>query len=370
MSTYLKILGVTALFLFSLSGSSIAADLNFDLGGNLETKLRYTGKSDITDDSSDSTITLSASTVEIGLETQIGDLATGSIVFLTEDIGDEDAGDDAGEAVLIDEATITLKKEGKPMYAVLGSRTQPFGAFYSHTINDPLTQDLYEIGEAGITIGAEFSKGDVSITLYRGQGHRDHLLGSGHYGVGDLDADGADDIDWMAMTDGVVSADSIILSAQFSIIEALNFGISYSNEKGEDASNSTFGVNLDFTKSKFAFELEYIMALSRDKYAGVTKEYKEKAASVGIAFAASDALEIAGRYEFFDDASLVDGENGWAINTIIVLGVNYTISSDEESGTDIYTAAEFRSFSYDVDSSLSTRADSNSEFTVVLGIDF
>ena len=84
--------------------------------------------------------------------------------------------------MVVDEATITFEQEdGFPLYAVIGKRTQPFGAFYERLVTDPPAKDAYEANQVGITVGYK-SKAwwglDASFTAYRQEELMDHFFGS------------------------------------------------------------------------------------------------------------------------------------------------------------------------------------------------
>lgn len=136
------------------------------------------------DANSDSTSDLFASTIELGVEARVNESTTANIIVKAEDIGkyeDDGSGNNTNNAArsdndekpFIDEAFITIFNQAKcPFYAVLGKRGQPFGQLFTHTINDPITKDAYEIATTGATVGyapADFFDLDASLTVYKGE---------------------------------------------------------------------------------------------------------------------------------------------------------------------------------------------------------
>jgi hypothetical protein len=104
--------------------------------GGIELDFSYADDSDIGDNTvNDSTSDLDIGTVELGLEVAFHEYVTGFFLLKGEGLDTDD------DRVFWDEATITIQKEGFPIYFVGGKRGQPFGVFESHLINDPITQD-------------------------------------------------------------------------------------------------------------------------------------------------------------------------------------------------------------------------------------
>ena len=149
------------------------------LSGTIELDYSCADDSNIGDNTvNDSTSELDIGTAELGVEVAFHEYVTGNFVLKGENLGSDD------DRVFWDEASITLQKDGFPFYFVGGHRGQPFGLFESHLINDPLTQDLYEIVRPGATLG--FAPGflglDISGTVYKGEELMAHML-DGAYGL-------------------------------------------------------------------------------------------------------------------------------------------------------------------------------------------
>ena len=143
---------------------------NIIFSGCIELDYSYTDPSDVGDKDSDSTSNLDLGTVEFGAEVKFHEWVTGNFLLKGEDLDDDDR-------VFWDEATITIQKEGFPLYFVGGERGQPFGVFNTHTINDPITQDCYEICRSGATLGFTYDPVglDISATVYKGEVLMAHL---------------------------------------------------------------------------------------------------------------------------------------------------------------------------------------------------
>ena len=76
--------------------------------------------------------------------------------------------------------------------------------------------------------------------------------------------------------------------------------LSQSLEPGDGRRNRSVGGALALNFWKFSLDAEYITALTREKGEN-EEENKESAVVVGIAFDLLDSLELATRYEVFDD---------------------------------------------------------------------
>ena len=92
------------------------------------------------EDSSD----LSLATVELGIEGEVSEHVSGSLLLLYED----------GEDLVFDEAFLTLSGgEDMPIYLKAGELYVPFGSFESNMISDPLTLEIGETRETALEVG-------------------------------------------------------------------------------------------------------------------------------------------------------------------------------------------------------------------------
>jgi len=250
------------------------------------------GKSD--DDSSDITL----ATVELGVDVDITKHVKGHVLFLWEE--------DDTEPVDVDEGFITLNgADVVPLYLNVGKLYVPFGNFESHFISDPLTLELGETRESALTVGCVNEWMDVSVSAFNG----------------DIDETGEDN-----------HIESYVAAASFSVPEELisNFGIkagvSYiSNiadsdslqDEDDDGNEIIIGSEVkDYVEGlsaflsisymdKLFFEFEYLGALDEFEAGELLfddgKEFQPETWNFELAYAATDRLEVAVKYEGGDD---------------------------------------------------------------------
>jgi|GEM_PF-276273 len=354
------------------------------LSGLLEGEYRWKKYRDISNKNSDSTSDLYIRRLELGLEAEITDWIKAKGVLNSEWIGDQVNNGD--EKITVDQATITLQKEGFPLYLVLGKRAQPFGVFENHLVTDPMTQDAYETKKTGVSLGVTGPLDiDVSATVYKGEVQMDHLVGSGLIEVTRTGtATDADDVN------------SYILSASISPVkDHLKFFASYLSEPGRGSRNTTGSLGLSAGIpgfDGFRLDAEYMKALKRETYTGLTEAFKESVFSVTAAYTFNgdrhediggaklenvlahileEPIELALRYERFDDDGLAEKNSSWSAKNRYSGGIRYSFYKDEEKGLAAYLATEYRYTGYRLHSSLKdTRADNNKEFLVRLGVAF
>ncbi len=351
------------------------------ISGSIYGEYRWMKHRDITDPETDSTSDLYLRKVELATEVSLTHWAEASVVLNSEWIGDDiNQGD---EKVAVDEATLTLRGEGFPLYLVLGKRTQPFGVYENHLITDPMTQDAYETKRVGITAGYTGAMGlDLSVTFYKGEEQMNHLFESGLFE------------DTLQRTGDKASDDvgSFILSVSVTPIEeTLTVFGSYLSEPGWGRRNETLSGGFSLTPSfpeGLRLDAEYMKALKREEYPGAGRQYKEAVFSVTAAYEfvlrkrettggglfaerkahlISEPLEVALRYEYFDDDGLSDDLGIWTVKSRYSLGGRYSFYNDETSGLNAFVAGEFRR------TELRTHADmkdSNDEVYLRVGVDF
>lgn len=351
------------------------------ISGSIYGEYRWMRHRDITEPDTDSTSDLYLRKVELGTEVSLTDWAEASVVLNSEWIGDDI--NQGNEKVTVDEATLTLKGEGFPLYLVLGKRTQPFGVFENHLITDPMTQDAYETKRPGITLGVEGPRGlDVSLTVYKGEEQMNHLFESGLFEdtlqrVGDKASD---------------DVGSFILSVSVTPIEeTLTVFGSYLSEPGWGRRNETLSGGFSLSPSfpeGLRLDAEYMKALKREEYPKASRQYKEAVFSVTAAYEfvlrkresiggglfaerrahlISEPLEVALRYEHFDDDGLGDDMDIWTVKDRYSVGARYSFYNDETSGLNAFVAGEYRRTELRTDSDMK---DSNDEFYLRVGVDF
>jgi hypothetical protein len=243
-------------------------------------------------DSSDITL----ATVELGVDVDIVKHVKGHVLFLWEE--------DDTEEVVVDEGFITLDGEDVvPLYLNVGKLYVPFGNFESHFISDPLTLELGETRESALTVGYVNEWMDLSVSTFNG----------------DIDEIGEDN-----------HIESYVAGASFSVPkEAIsNFGIragiSYiSNIADTDGLGDTITEDAEGNKyvedyveglsvflsisfmDKLFLECEYLGALDEFEAGELSfdggNKFQPKTWNFELAYAATDRLEVAVKYEGGDD---------------------------------------------------------------------
>jgi len=278
------------------------------ISGVLELDFSYRDPSDLNDADSDSSSEFDIGTAELALEVKFHEWVTGNVTLKGETL-------DENDRVFWDEAAITVQKEGFPLYFVGGKRTQPFGVFNSRFINDPLTQDCYEIVKTGATIGLTRAVGglDVSATIYKGEVLADKVseAACGWTRDPDPNPDPTDDVN------------SYIVNLSLAPLEGLSLSAYFDSEPGQQGRNNTMGGSITYQAGMVAFDAEYITAVARELHMTDGREYKESAWFASVACQVMDPLEIALRYEAFDDD--MEGDQDGHLENRYSLGANYTL---------------------------------------------
>lgn len=292
---------------------------NITIRGAVEVDYQFRDHRNRNDANSDSTSDLYASTVELGVEARINESTKANILFKLEDIdkstnaANNNDGTDPDNP-FIDEAFITIFNQAKcPFYAMLGKRAQPFGQLYTHTISDPITNNAYEIVTTGATLGyapADLFGLDASLTVYKGEKLMGQVVGLGSNPGRNGSHVETDDVS------------SYIASLSAKPIEALTVGVAFDSEPGDYSRNETLNLFAEFAMADFTVDAEYFTATKREKLAD-NNAYKEKAWVLGVAYQIMERLELALRYENFDDDGSVDADGDF--DHTIVFGANYDL---------------------------------------------
>ena len=295
---------------------------NITISGAVEVDYRFRDHRDRTASDSDSTSDLYASTVELGIEARINEATTANILFKLEDIDKSTNGPNNDDGTdpdnpFIDEAYITIFNPEKcPFYTILGKRAQPFGQLYTHTISDPITKDAYEISTTGATVGyapADFFGLDASLTVYKGEKVMDQV---GAIGSGPARNNSAG----YAATDDV---SSYIARLSVTPMEALTIGVAFDSEPGDNNRNETLNAFAELSIADVTVDAEYFGATKRETYLADNKDYKENAWVLGAAYQIMERLELALRYEHFDNDRSADTSGDF--DRAIVFGANYDL---------------------------------------------
>jgi len=341
-------------------GSLAGIQDNVTISGKIDVDYQYLDHRDRDTKTSDGTSDLYVSTVELGIEALINESTTANIIFKAEDIDKSDNADNNDvtgnpERVSVDEATITIFNQEKcPFYAVLGKRGQPFGNFFTHTISDPITKTAYEIATTGVTVGyapADLYDLDLSFTVYKGEKVMDQVTEIGSAPGRNTSHTAADKTD---------DVQSYIASLSIQPLEGLTIGTAFNSEPGYDSKNNTVNAFAEFSLAGFTFDCEYFGAVKREKFSD-NKTYKEKAWTAGLAYQVMEPLEIAARYETFDNDRNTDLNED--IDYTLAVGANYELFDN------VTLMGEYRKLQEKATAGSSYEKTAN-EYNLRLGIEF
>ena len=279
------------------------------LHGFIKFNFDYIDPSDTEDEDSGSTLELYLAEVALALRVIFNEWVKTEIVVNAEDLG---KGDET-EEINLDEAIVTLESPWMPMYFIGGKTVLPFGVFEDRMISGTITEDLYEIDDWGVTLGfaPDFYGLDVSVSVYEGQDIIENLkdFGLHEFSPGREKEDGVD---------------SFIANVTLEPIEELlSVAAFYENEPGDGDRNQSLGGAVTLNVWKFFFDAEYITALEREKGAN-GEENKEHAWFVALAFQPFEKLELATRYENFNDDVSADQDE--ILDYRYSAGLNYSFS--------------------------------------------
>jgi hypothetical protein len=277
------------------------------LNGGVEFNYEYLDVEDIGDENSDSSSDFFMSTAELALRVFFNDWSKTKIVVAAEDVGQQ--GEDG--KIRLDEAILTLKGIGVPLYFIGGKTVMPFGVFEDHLIEGTLAEDLYEIDEWGATLGInpDFYGLDLSFSVYKDPQVIENLQNE-------------DTHEWRPGRQKEDRFRSYIANVTLEPIEdTLTLSAFYNSEPGDGNRNQSIGGAFTLNYWKFTLDAEYITALTREKGEN-EEENKESARVVGLAFDLLDSLQLATRYEAFSDDT--SGDQDEVLDYRIVAGFNYS----------------------------------------------
>ena len=282
-------------------------------------------------DSSD----IALATAEIVIGAAINENVSAEVVLLFEEDDTE---------FTVDTGTVTIEAaEGLSVTA--GVMTLPFGMFNSHFISDPQTLELGETAQSALMVSYGIDMVDISLGLFNG----------------DVDKVGKDNkIDDLFAAVNINPAEGISLGASY-ISDIADTDADITGEADIDAGGTGFvtdivaGYSAYFSGSfgPVSVEAEYLAAANDDlDLDGDGNGDQPVTFNVELAYAVSDALEVAARYEgneeYFD---LPETQYGLALayglheNTTISLeyltGEYDNLASDEVSSVTAQLTVEF-----------------------------
>jgi hypothetical protein len=252
-----------------------------------------------------------------------------------------------------------------------------------------MTQDAYETNRVGITVAYSGPMGiELSATAYKGEEMMTHFFESGLFDAGTVARQAEEKSDDLS---------SFILAGSITPLDGpLTVSASYLSEPGFGDRNATASVaahlETEALKGVLRADGEYMKAVSREKYIGFDREFKESVVSVTLAYefllsrrkvsgwtlfsgektrVVEQPLVIAARYEHFDDDGLSGASQTSTVKDRYGAGANYAFFRDAESGLTAYVAGEYRHTEYRVPGSQeNVAADSNEEAFGRIGVSF
>jgi hypothetical protein len=354
------------------------------ISGVLNIDTRWMKQGDFTDSTSGSSTDLYIRKIEAALEGDFADWISVTAVLNSEWL--QDPLNQGDEKIAVDEAHVDVNIPNTPLFLAAGKKDVPFGLFENYLITDPMTMDAYETNKVGLTAGLNGPlDSSLALSLYKGTEQMDHLFQSGLF-----------DAQTVTRSPGSTpaQANSFVVSASFSPAgKTLTLFSAYLSEPGNDRRNTTLNLGLNFLLPSSAgvlFEGEYMKALSRETYQTTDRIVKEAVLSLTASYVFvlrertvkgsgtyrgrkshhyAHPIEVALRYEYFDDDGMSALFNTWSTQSRVSLGGRYTFYELEKTAA--YVEAELRRQDYRVPPSLqSTMNPKNLEFYLMLGVDF
>ena len=267
----------------------------------------YLDPHDIGDNDSGSSSNFFVSSLDVALRVLFNEWSKANVVVAAEDVGKEGKSGN----ITLDEATVTLEGPSIPLYFIGGKTVMPFGAFEDHLIEGTLTEDLFEINQVGATLGfdPDIYGLDISFSVYKDPQIIENL----------------ENFETHVSRNNRKSDDefrSYIINVTLEPIEdAFLLSTFFDSEPGDGKRNQSIGGALTWRYADVTLDVEYITALDREKDED-GEENKETAWLVGLAFRMTDSLELATRYEKFDDGN--SGNQDEVLDYSVRGGFNYS----------------------------------------------
>lgn len=319
------------------------------VGIRLDAETRFRSRRDIGNRSLGASSEAYIRTAEVDLAARPLDWVLATLVLKSEYFGADitNQGQPADATPVLDEAMISLKSPLFPLYAAIGKRTQPFGAFLGteRWATDPMTKDAYEVNQPGLTLGVfkkfydtglEF---DLSATVYRQEEQIDHLFESGLFDSSAVVRSTA-----AGLRRERDQLRSFIGAATVTPNRFFTFGAAYLTEPGDGRRNQSLAGWVSRTWfGRLTTELEFMAALDRERYVRqttlddgtvaserLTESFKEKVLAAGITYRPTRPLLLGLRYEHLWDDGLADAAGIWSVRHRASLAASYTFFERDE----------------------------------------
>ncbi|MDY7033079.1 MAG: LbtU family siderophore porin [Thermodesulfobacteriota bacterium] len=290
------------------------------LSGLIEVEVGYEDfnfNNPVETDASSSDIVLAK--VELGVDAAIAKHIRGHVLFLYED--DED--------VVLDEGFIIIDGEDEmPLYLNAGKIYVPFGRFESHFISDPLTLELGETRESAVKVGFANELLDICFAVFNGDINEtgeedDHIDGYVFSAVLNLPEEavsglglavGASYISNIADSDGIQGA----LEDDFGTMEIKDYLAGFSAFLNASV------------MERFFMEVEYVGITEdfegSDLGLAPGEKFQPRAWNLELAYAVSEKLEAAVRYEGSDDTYNLLPEKQYGAAVLVGLFENTSLA--------------------------------------------
>ena len=153
---------IASAVLLALPGLAVAENWtdNVQMSGLLEVEATFGDDANEAEDDTVDNSDVTLATVELGIDAQINDRVSASILLLHEE---DDTPLELDEGVI----TVNLNDDGS-FYFAGGQMYVPFGNFETHMVSDPLTLELGETRQSVLQFGFENNGFSGSVYVYKG----------------------------------------------------------------------------------------------------------------------------------------------------------------------------------------------------------
>ncbi len=233
-------------------------------------------------------------TLELGVDADIAKHVKGHILFLFEE--------DDTEPIEVDEGIISIDGgDALPLYLNAGRMYVPFGRFESHFISDPLTLELGETRESAVMGGFANDWVELSLGTFNGdtdETGEDNRIQS--YVASCVFSFPEEKLSGLALSAG---ASYITNIADSDGLQEVGTGVSTATIKDHVSGLSVF-ISASL-KDKFFFDIEYLGATEGFQAGELSfdggKAFKPNTWNLELAYAVTEELEVALKYEGGDD---------------------------------------------------------------------